>query len=418
MDNNEPKPRLSRPLILVTILLLILIAGGSYLILHRSTTNTSPTVVASSLPTAPEVLTGHIVLSTVQDDTFNSYYFDKLTHRIVAKNTITAPEGLLNGSTYDNAKVQYLANGDAYYRTDTGGGIGSSDDPPLATKIYKYPDTLILDNEKAGGLFNGWLVTKDGSKIYFAKSASSESDASRDLMVLDTKTLAIEKVVTLGNIDAPLAMNADETKILAVDERMTTKDGQTSSGDYYTKIVNLSDKTLSESLLWKQKDVSPFPSFSASSLSFGPNFLKAVGDYRADNKATIRTIDLKDAKETDIYTMQGRGKSEQIEWSPDGMKIIFAVSTFDSTPEDQGIVLYDFATEKSTQLVKSREVLTTFGYSGTARLIPGSYDGNTFLYSIAGRDLGENTVYFYDIASRKEYEVARDLHEVVGSHNY
>lgn len=386
---------------IVAVALLATAAELGYRDQRKVTEQTAVSQQDQSTQETLKLQSGQLVVATAESDGYVYYYFDLIKKQLAATRRDVNQTGLSNGgySVYANSHVQFARNGSSYFYV--GDGIGGYDEssPDASTRIYRAPDTLIYQSPGPGRFFEAWRITADGTKLYVVVPTADDTNRDSELFAIDTASGQSAFIAALGTVSTPLFLSADETQLLVGEEKERVEDGYHYS-DFYAKIIDLETQKVVETLLRMDRQPSPFPSFTLQSLAFGPKFLKAVSDYRDSGRYTIRTIDVADGHEADVYTLQGKGQANA-QWSPDGQKLVFEVRSFGSDiPADQGIVLYDFSTGQPTQLVQTQATFQEGSFRGEARLVPASFDGNSLVYA---RD---DSLYYYDIDQKTSSVIA------------
>ena len=365
---------------------------------------------------------GQIVITAIsQADTLEYNYFNTQTHSFVEKTTNNQGSDKVSGggSIYDTCKIQFSSDGSSHYFSSLEGGMEAADPKTLYSAVYRSPGTLVYKTTGDKGLFDRWLITKDGKYLYVAKAATQDSE-QYELLKVNTTTSGATKVADLESYHGRIWMNSDETKIITGTSKERVEDGF-HYRDVYIKTVTLSDGGVKEALIWKGEKNG---NLDYDGLKIGPKLLKGISDFTADRrtKVTMRTINLSDNQVEDIYTLGGGGQAHQILWSSDGMKVVFVVEGYGSPmPTDQGIVLYDFSTEKATQILRTDYAYVNDTYTGYARVVPGLFDSKGFAYTETSGSTNQaqnGTLYYYDLAGKTSYKVAENIGGAVSAYRY
>ena len=383
---------------------------------QRPATNPLP---ISSVTSTPNLLSGRLIISSVGSNSagnyITQYVFNPVSTR-VEKTTINVAAADYNNAEYsvgDNETVQVASNGDTYYYESVGveGGIGGGPSPSVSfTEIRKAPNGVIFHQDGTRVVAKAWKLTKNGSKLYVLLPAATGSGS--DVYVINTVTLAKQRVATVGTVSTPIFLNADESQLLVGEDRKRVEGGY-EYHDYYSRQANLATGSVTEKFLWKDHNNGHFPFFDLSSFAFGPKLLKAVAVDRSNGNYTLHSINLADGKESDLYQFKGPEGDNIAEWSSNGLQVLFATgapfAADFAAPIDQGILLYDFDTNKTTQIIKTNIATKGPNAVGYApRLVRNSFDGTSFVYSEG------NSIYYYDISSGTKTLLVSDIPQLDG----
>jgi hypothetical protein len=372
-----------------------------------ATSTTTPATSASTATTAKR--TNQLVVALQATGGFDYYYYNLLTNKFIEKVNVTDADAKNGSSVYSNSDVQFVAGGTSYY---INGQFGCMDDCPLFSKLIRASDKKVMYEKKDSEIFERWIVKKDGTKIYVAVPSTKDTDVNKnyDLMAVDTNTFKAEKLVSMGVIASPLHLNTEESSILTTVAKERTENN-IHYYDYYIKTVDLANKKMNEKLIWRAPTNISMQYSGVESLAIGPKFLKTASMFYDSNtkQATLRTIDLGTLEEKDIYTLKGNGQSVNSEWSSDGMKIAFSVTSYGGVPEDQGVLIHDFNTNTTTQVLKSNITMKNTVASGEFRLVKGSFDGQSFAYIVTAEDRTKSSLKYYDGNTKKSYDIANNI---------
>jgi len=424
------------PIILSGLLIVVILAGIEFY-LNRNTSKSSSTVAtattspstkatataspasspsAATTPTptataAANSLAGKIVITTVGNN-FTQYLFNPTTKEVEKTTKDIGPADYQNGGygSSDNDVVQVASNGDTYYYESVGVITGDAPAPAPGssyTEIRRAPNKVIFHQSGNDVVAGDWIISKDGSKLYVALPAATGT--SSDLYVIDTTSLVKRKVASLGVVSTPLVLSADGTQLLVGEDRKRVEGNE--YHDYYTTIVNLATGSTSQKLLWKDRDDNHFPFFELDSLVFGPKLLKTVGFDSSNGVFSLHAVNLSDAKESDLYLFKAQERGSSIVWSPDGLQVLFGTGTTFSNnagaASDQGLLVYNFDTNKTTQIFTTNiEEKDGAATGGDARPVSDSFDGKSFVYN------QDDSIYYYDIALAKKFLITADAKNV------
>lgn len=355
----------------------------------------------SAQPAATAVTAGTVGINTVdKDSNVHVYYYDPTTNQIT-KQLDLGLQSDLGGGIGDNDKVQYTPDGDFYVFKSEMGGMGGPGTPPEYAQITRYSDKkVVLRGDGVKELFSGWLLSADAKTIYVLMpigEVTSDNAQPRDLYALNTTSLSLTKLATFGLVNTPLYTTGDRQRLYAVESR-SRKENDKYLYDLYLKIYNLTTNKFTEKQLYKDDGVYSFPSITGV-IRFGPNLLKGAYDNGLNGRYTLRTIDVNTQKVTDLFDFGGSGQMDA-EWSPDGQKLLFAVTSLGTVPTQQGVFLYDYTTNQATQLIKTDITKQDNVFRKEAHLQPNSFDGDSFYYTLDDR----GTIYHYTIATQKTNE--------------
>lgn len=348
---------------------------------------------------------GKVVIPRYDNGKLIYTYFDTVSKKIVLTTEDNNSTGFSVGtesSVLGNDPVQFSTDGQSYFLACEDPAKSGPEMPALIAKIYQAPDKLIFGvDETKEGVFSGWRLTKNGSKIYILTSVDKNNNWN--LISVNTGSLEQKTIANVGKVNTKLFINDSETEALVGEPRERIENGY-HFYDMYVKIINLNTSKINEKLIWKDRQPGPFPFFQLDSMSFSPDFTKAVDDYTANGVYTVRVINLANQSEKDIYQFNGSAQAGNIVWSPDGTKVIFSSKTYGSTiPQDQGVLMYDFKTNKTTQLVKTNISSQNGLMKGEARVFDNSFNGNSFVY------LEGNAVKYFDISQMESSTIISNV---------
>jgi hypothetical protein len=397
---------------------------------EATSTPESVATTQSSSTTKASKIDNMIVVARVENQKLVLEYFDKNTKKLARKEIVAnAVSELMGSACGENDKVQFLANGDVYYRDGQSGGMGGNDEPALFSAIYKSPGKVIYRSDDEDRLFNTWRVTADGTKIYLAQSLPRPTpetvDTDYELLSIDTATGKATTLANIGNIDGELTLSKDETKVGFLEDRERREDGKYYR-DSYLKVVDVASKAVSEKQIYKQSKPEWSP-YDACGAKIGPNFKKVISDSSPLNgfPPVLLSLDLDSLKEESLYSVGGMGQINPTFWSADGSKVLYSISSFGADiPTDQGVVEYNFGTKTTKQLVRSNIKMHDPEHSvstGGVHLIDGSYSDDGFAYSTGESDdlkTWYRKVYYYSVADKKSYELFSDASGVLAVHTY
>ena len=404
---KHPNPKIAYPVAVVVVLAL----GGAAFALTRikfmqSSTPTMATVTSLPHSTSPDMtalhssstkpaesMKGQIVLATINNgDTPSLVFFDTVGKKVVGHPTQKA--AVSAGSSVDeNDKIQFDSTGRAFVYMGQAGGIGGNN--PIYAEITDASTGKVILKENNDSSFSQWLVTKDGSTIYAALGGK------RTLYAYATSDGTKSKITDLGAINGTIFFDSTQTHIYAVESRERVDSGI--HYDTVLKTVDLARRTMTERIIGVGTKDNSIP--DVEGLVFGPKMLKAATLLDPFNSASIGTVDLSTGTIKSLFPFGGPGQTPGVEWSPDGMKLIFAIANIGkSIPEKQGIFIYDFASGTATQTIG-----TTLSYneknspatSGELSLVKGSFDGSSFIYT------KNETAFYHEISSGKDYPLGK-----------
>ncbi|AKM82045.1 MAG: hypothetical protein UT28_C0001G0234 [Berkelbacteria bacterium GW2011_GWE1_39_12] len=416
MDPNilGSKPVVSKWLWIILAIIVVLAAGFfSWYYLSgpgKKVTATTPTTTAaddSSSTTVMTQQTNQIITADIENNDLVFYYFDTTNNKLISKTTGNNKTGLniFTGSSMSSMDdVQFDTNGNAYFLAGEDPAKTEPESPYVVSRIYQSPDKLIFQtDEKTEGTFSVWRLNKAGVKVYVATPKDSKGTNDYNLISVDTKTLQKENIASLGAINSRLFLNSDETKIMVIESRERIDSGY-HYRDFYAKTVDLTSKKVGEKLIYQGTKNEEW--FSADFLTAGPKLLKAAGSSKEGDVYTLKTVDLANQEISTPYTIKGIGQVVfPIQWSPDGMKLLFGVAEYgdkNTLPKDQGIVEYDYNTGKSQQIITT-EMKNGQDSNNRAFIVNNSFDGSSFIYFMGQK------LYYYDIAGKKQYEIGQGM---------
>lgn len=436
---NEPVPSSDKPvqkrrinwiMIGVISLAIILVATGGYFAWAKygnkitktankttdTATNTTETTPTTTTPVATVAdRTNQIVVVAPKDDgSLTYYYFDTNSKKIIEKTTENNKTGFSvgTGDATQIESVQFLPTDKSFFLATEDPKKMEPEMPYIISKIYQSPDKLVFGSDEAKGeIFEAWKINKAGTKIYAL--IPDKEQKNRDLYEINVSDGTKTKLVSLGEIssNSPLYLNSDETKALVGKSKVRVENNYYYH-DIYSETIDLSSKKVSENLLWKDNGTTQW--ISSEGFSFGPKLLKAVTHFKEGDNYGLRSIDVATGVSEDIYKIKGVGQASNITWSTDGSKIAFDVSQYgdkSELPSDQGIVMYDYNSKKSTQLLTTNIIRDGAVEKNRASVISGSFNDKGLAYFV-NNNMNDRDINYLDIQTLKTYQIDKTLSSV------